>query len=93
VQEVEVREMEGRFWVKLISREALKQYMKHRGFTIRSLAARVGCSRALIGHLCSGERATCMPATARAVEKALDAPAGSLFVPQVSSVVRNGRAA
>jgi hypothetical protein len=78
----------GRFWVKLISAQAFAQYMQHRDFTVRSLAHRVGCSPALVGHLRSGQRNTCKPETARAIERALDAPAGSLFVPQVSRVAR-----
>jgi DNA-binding Xre family transcriptional regulator len=72
--------------VKLISSPALAQYMAHRGFTVRSLADRVGCSPALIGHLRSGKRDTCKPDTAKAIERCLDAPAGSLFVPRVSRV-------
>lgn len=85
---------EVRFDVKLISSTAFRQYMSHRGFTVRSLAARVGCSPALVGHLRSGARDTTSPATARAIEKALDAPQGSLFVPRLSTVTREkGRAA
>lgn len=80
--------IDGRFDVKLISSRAFAEYMKHRGFTVRTLADRVGCSRSLIGHLRSGERDTCKPATARGIEKALDAPAGSLFIPKVSRVSR-----
>jgi len=74
--------------VKLIAKEAFAQYMSHRGFTVRTLAAKVGCSPALIGHLRSGERNTCKPETARKIEKALDAPIGSLFLPKVSKVSR-----
>lgn len=80
------QQVTGRFWVKLISAHAFAQYMEHRDFTVRSLASRVGCSPALVGHLRSGKRNSCKPQTARALEKALDAPAGSLFVPQVSRV-------
>ncbi len=83
----------GRFWVRLISSDAFAHYMQHRDFTVRSLAMRVGCSPALIGHLRSGKRNTCKPETARAIERHLDAPAGSLFVPQVSRVAQNGRTA
>lgn len=75
--------------MRLISKDALANYMKHRGLTVRQLADRVGCSRALIGHLRSGKRTTCQPATARKIEKALDAPAGSLFVAHVSRVLRD----
>ena len=78
----------GRLWVRLISRQALRDYMKFRSETNRSLAEKCGpgVGRAIIGHLRSGERATCSTATARAIEKALNAPPGSLFVPEVSSV-------
>lgn len=80
--------IEGRFGVKLISADALAQYMKHRDFTVRTLAARVGVSPATIGHLRSGARKTCKPSTAKAIERALDAPIGSLFVGEVSHVAR-----
>lgn len=80
--------------MRLISAEALAQYMGHRGFTVRSLADRVGVSHSTIGHLRRGSRSTCKPKTAKAIEKALDAPAGSLFVPRVFHVASNsGRAA
>jgi DNA-binding Xre family transcriptional regulator len=83
----------GRFWVRLISADALAQYMEHRDFTVRKLAAKVGVSSALVGHLRSGRRNTCKPETAKAIEKALSAPPGSLFVPQVTPVARAGRRA
>jgi transcriptional regulator with XRE-family HTH domain len=81
---------EWRFGVVLISSQALAQYMEHRGFTVRKLADRVGCSPATIGHLRSGARKTCKPETARAIERTLDAPKGSLFDPRVSRVLRDG---
>lgn len=99
---------EGRFWVKLISSDALAQYMQHRAETVRSLAAQVDLetarasvrsgvpgtsSRAIIGLLRSGKRNTCRPTTAAAIEKCLGAPKGSLFVPQVSHVSRVTRSA
>ncbi len=80
--------IEGRFEVKLISPDALAQYMKHRGFTVRSLAEVTGAHRATIGHLRSGKRKTCEPSLARRIERVLDAPQGSLFVPHVSRVAR-----
>ena len=80
--------IEGRFEVKLISAQALAQYMKHRGFTVRSLAEVVGTSRATIGHLRSGKRNTCAPDLAKRIERVLDAPAGSLFVASISRVAR-----
>jgi DNA-binding Xre family transcriptional regulator len=84
----------GRFWVKLISARVLADYMQHRDETVRSLATKVGCSASTIGHLRSGKRNTCKPAVAKAIEKHLNAPPGSLFVPQVSRVASDaGRAA
>lgn len=83
-----MNDFEGRFEVRLISSDALAQYMRFRGFTVRSLAQRVGCSRSTIGHLRTGERRVCKPDLARAIERALDAPAGSLFVPRLLRVAR-----
>ena len=82
--------------MKLISSEALAQYMEFRGFTVRSLAVAVDrkgkgrtSSRSIIGHLRSGRRDTCRPATARLIEECLQAPPGSLFVPSVSRISRD----
>lgn len=86
---------EWRFEVLLISNEALASYMDFRDFTVRSLATTVEritkekCSHQVIGHLRSGKRKTCRPETAKAIEKALQAPPGSLFVPRVSRVSRD----
>jgi hypothetical protein len=99
-----MHEVTGRFWVKLISAQAFAQYLDHRGFTVRGLADAVAkelirrgegtaCSPAVIGHLRSGKRNTCKPETARAIERCLGAPPGSLFVPQVSRVSRVTRTA
>lgn len=98
-----MQEVHGRLWVKLISSAALAQYMSFRGFSVRTLAEAVDrenakkgretSSRAVIGHLRSGGRNTCQPWTASAIEKCLDAPAGSLFVPHLSHVSRPSRTA
>lgn len=88
--------IESRLDVRLISSTVLADYMKFRGMTVRDLAAAIGkpSARSTIGHLLSGRRATCAPDTARKIEKALNAPPGSLFVAKVSSVKREiGRAA
>lgn len=90
-----MKQNEWRLEVRLISNIALAHYMDHRGLSVRGLAVEVAritkgpCSPSTIGHLRSGKRASCRPATARAIEKALDAPSGSLFVPRVSNVVRD----
>lgn len=88
-----MKHLEVRFDVELISAAALAQYMTHRGETVRSLATKVGCKPATIGHLRSGHRRTTRPEWARAIERCLDAPRGSLFVAKVSTVSRDTRLA
>lgn len=88
--------IERRLDVRLISRQAFADYLRYRGVSVRQLADLIGnpSARSTIGHLLSGERETCKPATARKIEKALNAPPGSLFVAKVSTVQREtGRAA
>jgi len=76
-----------RFDVQLISAHALAQYMTFRGFTVRSLAERCGEKQwSTVAQLRSGRTNTCRPDLARKIEKALDAPSGSLFVPRVTTV-------
>lgn len=79
--------------MRLISPDALRQYMKFRGFTIRSLARRVGCSHSTIGFLVSGDTKTVRPEWAKAIAKALDCPVESLFVARLSTVSRDVGAA
>lgn len=80
------RTHERSFWVQLISKHALRQYMEYRGYSLQGLADKVGCSKATIAHLhtLNGGRNTVGPEFAKAIERALDAPAGSLFVPRVT---------
>lgn len=85
------RTIGGAFYVELISTDALRQYMSYRDFSIRKLAEKVGVSPATIGHLHSGARNTVGPNIAKAIEKALDAPRGSLFVPKVMHNARTDR--
>lgn len=72
---------EGRLDVRLISAQALRQYMTFRGHSVRSLASKVGVSHGTIGWLTSGQRNTTKAQTAKAIAKALDCPVESLFVP------------
>lgn len=81
--------VESRFDVRLISSDALARYMQFRGLTVRELADRVGCSRSTIGHLRSGRRTYIRPDWARRIERSLDAPQGSLFVPELSTIHRD----
>lgn len=82
---------ERRFDVRLISADALARYMKFRDVSVRALAVKVGCSPATIGHLRSGHRDYVNDDWAKAIEDALEAPRGSLFVPEVSTVTREVR--
>lgn len=82
---------ERRFDVRLIDANTLARYMDFREVTVRSLARVVGCSPATIGHLRSGKRAYCRPEWAKAIEKFLQVPPGSLFVGEVSTVSREIR--
>jgi len=82
--------IEGRFELKLINAQALASYMETRGFTVRSLADAVGGPkyRSTIGHLRSGKRSTCDKALAVRIERVLNAPKNSLFIPSISRVSR-----
>lgn len=82
--------IEGRFELKLISADALASYMKTRDFTVRSLADAVGGAqhRSTIGHLRSGARSVCDPDLAKRIERVLNAPRNSLFIPSISRVSR-----
>lgn len=79
---------ETRTDVKLISRDALRTYMEFRGETIRSLALKVGTSHGTIGHLRSGKQQYVRATWARAIEKTLNAPPGSLFEITTTQVKR-----
>ena len=79
--------------MRLISASALRQYMSFRGYSVRSLAIKVGVSHGTIGWLTSGHRSTAKPTTAKAIAKALDCPVDALFVPIVVHGSRTGSAA
>lgn len=72
--------------MRLISYQVLDQYMEFRGETNRSLARKANLSQATIGHLRSGARNSCRPATARRIAFALQVLPESLFMPEVSTV-------
>ena len=77
--------------MRLISHEALRQYMKYRGYTVRGLAAKVGCSHSTIGFLLTGDVKTVRPEWATRIAKALDCPVDALFAAKVSTVSREVR--
>lgn len=78
-----------RFEVRVVDRRILEHYIQFRGLSYAKLAAKVGCSKATIGHLVSGHVKVTKPAWAKAIERELDAPPGSLFVANVSRVSEN----
>lgn len=75
-----------RFEVRVVDRRILEHYIKFRGYSYAKLSEKVGCSKATIGHLVSGHVKTTRKEWAKAIERELDAPPGSLFVPVVSRV-------
>lgn len=82
--------IESRFDVRLKDRDLLRKYMDYRDYTVRSLAEKVGCPRATIGHLVGPDpkRKNCKPELAKKIAKALDAPRDFLFDEKVSYVQR-----
>lgn len=91
---------ERRLWMRLRSRYDLIALMTQRNLSCAELARWSRCSKSTIGHLRSGAMATCTPALAARIEKALGCHPGRLFetrtsssVPESSSVSRDdGRA-
>lgn len=79
----------GVFIVELISTDALRQYMKYRGYSVQGLADRINVSKSTVGHLHSGFRKTVGPDIAKSIEKVLDAPSGSLFLPKIVHTARS----
>lgn len=98
---------ERRLDMRLTDKGDLSKYMRFRGYTIRTLGEAVDreirraskgrvqskASWRVIAHLHSGERKTCRPETALAIERCLEAPQGFLFVAKVSPVSRPQRTA
>lgn len=74
-------------YMKLISKDALNAYITARRMSTRSLARDCGSEkhRSTIAHLRSGERSTCGPEIAGKIERALGAPAGSLFLVEMAN--------
>jgi hypothetical protein len=96
-----VQPQSGRYALvaKLLSSDALRQYLRHREATYESLAQQVTilgvkqkppvrCSKATIGHLCTGQIEGTSPERAKLIEQALEAPIGSLFVYKVARVAQ-----
>lgn len=79
----------GRLWVRLISKQAFRQYMEFRGETNESLGKKAGVSKAIVGHLRSGQRSTCSGRVASAIERALNAPPDSLFLAHLPHATRS----
>ncbi|KQP83780.1 hypothetical protein ASF35_02015 [Aeromicrobium sp. Leaf291] len=79
-----------RFQMELIDRQLLIRYMDFRGFSCASLALRVGCSKATIGHLRSGYTSGVRSKKwSDAIERELNVPPGSLFEVKAFRVSEN----
>lgn len=88
----------GRLWVRLISKQAFREYIAYRELSNAELAEKAKCSESVVAFLRStgkSARSTTSPATARRIEAALNAPPGSLFAAEVlgASTNRKSRAA
>jgi|SRR5690625_1966834 len=89
-----MRVIEGRLDVKLISPQVLRQYMEHRGYSLKGLADAVTLrgvptSKATIGHLTTGHTRVTKGKRARKIAEVLDVPVRVLFAEEVSSVQRD----
>lgn len=73
----------------LRDRDILRWIMEHPGrghaYSVRALASQAGCSRAVIGHLLTGERVDVMPKTADHIAEALGVATLVLFTPSAST--------
>lgn len=80
-------------YMELISSDALNAFMAARDMSNRKLALAAGdpALRSTISHLRSGARKTCGIGPARAIEKGLGAPAGSLFMPKLANANAGSR--
>lgn len=84
--------------MRLISKQAFRQYMAHRGMSNEDLARAAKCSTSSVAFLRSrgkSARDTVGPDVARRIEEALNAPPGSLFsavVPVASETGKRGAA-
>lgn len=74
---------DGRFYVELISTQALVRHMSHQDISVGKLAQMIGRSKATVGHLHCGGRRTTSSETAKRIEKALGLAPCTLFLPKV----------
>lgn len=72
--------------VELVSKETFRQFLRFREMSYGQLAKKVGCSKALIGHLVTGERKRTGGDIAKSICKNLDIPVEALFLPDMSTV-------
>lgn len=89
-----MRVMEGRLDVRLISPNAMRDYMKYRRLSYQDLADAVTgrgvpTSKATIGHIITRKVRNTSPERARAIAEVLDVPVRMLFMDEVSIVQRD----
>ncbi|AZQ77639.1 hypothetical protein EJ997_10120 [Flaviflexus ciconiae] len=72
------------YFAELLAPAALKQFLKFRDMSYGQLAAKSGCSKALIGHLAAGRRDGTGNEIAQAICQAIDIPIEALFKPRTT---------
>lgn len=76
--------------MKLVSPATLREFLRFRDMSYRELAEKVGCSKALIGHLATGTHTHTGEDIAQGIAKNLGVPVESLFLPVPSTIRPNG---
>lgn len=72
-------------WMDLINPEVLRAFINAKpGMNQSKLSEYAGCSRQFISQLLSGDRDSCTPKLAIAIEDVLGAPRGTIFSPKKS---------
>lgn len=71
-------------WMNLVDPGLLSIHMQHRNISQARLAEYAGCSRQFVYQLLKGERKSCTPKLATAIEEVLNVPSGAIFVAETS---------
>lgn len=68
------RKFQPGVYMQLSSPDALRAWLKHRGYSYADLGRCVGISKQFVGQLATGEKKTCRPEVALLIEKVLLPP-------------------
>lgn len=71
-------------WMNLVDPGLLSIHMEHRKISQSRLAEYAGCSRQFVYQLLKGERKSCTPKLAAAIEEVLNVPKGAIFVAEAT---------